>query len=75
MPLISVVSNVAASKFPADFNVQFSKFLAEMLDKPISRIMLLVTPGAQLTHGATQDPACLIVVSTFISQTFRNLTK
>uniref|UniRef100_A0A915Q0S9 Macrophage migration inhibitory factor n=1 Tax=Setaria digitata TaxID=48799 RepID=A0A915Q0S9_9BILA len=61
MPLITVASNVPAASFPTDFNVQFTELMAEILGKPASRIVLLVTPNAQLTHGATQDSACLIV--------------
>lgn len=71
MPLITVASNVAASKFPADFNLQFTKLLAELLGKPASRIALLVTAGAQLTHGTTQDPSCFIEVSSFIAFFFQ----
>lgn len=63
MPLITLASNVPASRFPSGFNVQFTKLLAEMLGKPASRILLLVTPNAQLSHGPTQDPSCLTVVS------------
>ncbi|VDK83926.1 unnamed protein product [Onchocerca ochengi] len=61
MPLITLASNVLASGFPTDFSVQFTKLMAELLGKPISRITLLVTPSAQLSRGATQDPTCLIV--------------
>ncbi|VBB28054.1 unnamed protein product [Acanthocheilonema viteae] len=61
MPLITFASNVLASRFPSNFNVQFTKLMAEILGKPESRILLLVTPNAQLSHGATEDPSCLIV--------------
>uniref|UniRef100_A0A1I7W5C9 Macrophage migration inhibitory factor n=1 Tax=Loa loa TaxID=7209 RepID=A0A1I7W5C9_LOALO len=63
MPLITLASNVPASKFPSDFDVQFTELMAEMLGKPTSRILLLVTPNAQLSHGTMRDPSCLIVVS------------
>uniref|UniRef100_A0A0R3RG50 Kinesin motor domain-containing protein n=1 Tax=Elaeophora elaphi TaxID=1147741 RepID=A0A0R3RG50_9BILA len=63
MPLITLVSNIPASRFPSNFNVQFTKLMAEMLGKPVSRILLFVTPNAQLSHGATEDPSCLTVVS------------
>lgn len=63
MPLITLASNVPASKFPSAFNVHFTKLLAEMLQKPIERIFLLVMPDAQLSQGAAKDPSCLIVVS------------
>ncbi|CAG9538163.1 unnamed protein product [Cercopithifilaria johnstoni] len=61
MPLVTLASNVPASKFPSTFNVQFTKLIAEILEKPTSRIFLLVTPNAQLSHGATEDPSCLTV--------------
>lgn len=65
MPLVTVASNVPDGKFDGDFNMRFSKFLAEMLNKPLARIALHVTPGAKFTHGGTDDPACLIVVRSF----------
>lgn len=61
MPLITIASNIPASKIPVDFSSQFTKFISELLGKPTSRILLMVNAGAQLTHGATQDPSCLIV--------------
>ncbi|VDN02605.1 unnamed protein product [Thelazia callipaeda] len=61
MPLITVISNVAANIFPSNFNMRFAQLMADMLGKPANRVVLLVTPGAQLTHGITQDPSCLIV--------------
>lgn len=63
MPLITLTSNVPASKFPSNFNVQFIKLMAEILEKPAARILLHVTPNAQLSHGITEDPSCLTVVS------------
>ncbi|VDM25281.1 unnamed protein product [Toxocara canis] len=62
MPLVTVASNVPDQKFPKDFNRQFTNVLAEATGKPAARISLLVTPGARLTHGGTNEPTCLITV-------------
>nr|QGH51225.1 macrophage migration inhibitory factor 2 [Dirofilaria immitis] len=62
MPLITLASNVPAEEFPIDFNIQFTELMAELLGKPTSRIILLVMPNAQLSHGTTRDPSCLIVI-------------
>uniref|UniRef100_A0A1I8EXV1 Macrophage migration inhibitory factor-2 n=1 Tax=Wuchereria bancrofti TaxID=6293 RepID=A0A1I8EXV1_WUCBA len=62
MPLITLASNVPASRFPSDFNVQFTELMAKILGKPTSRILLLVMPNAQLSHGTTENPSCLTVV-------------
>ncbi|KAM3722617.1 MIF-like protein [Dirofilaria immitis] len=62
MPQITLASNVPAEEFPIDFNIQFTELMAELLGKPTSRIILLVMPNAQLSHGTTRDPSCLIVV-------------
>ncbi|MFH4977263.1 hypothetical protein AB6A40_003972 [Gnathostoma spinigerum] len=60
MPVVTIITNVARSKFPSTFNSSLTKLLSEIIGKPQARIFVLLQPDAILTHGGETVPTCVI---------------
>ncbi|VDN30707.1 unnamed protein product [Gongylonema pulchrum] len=67
MPHVTFFTNVARSRLPATFGKQFTELLAKSLNKPVNSVSLVLMPEALLSHGTSDCPTCLIVVSVFSS--------
>ncbi|XP_055935755.1 D-dopachrome decarboxylase-A-like isoform X1 [Argiope bruennichi] len=58
MPIGVFYTNVPDKDMPENFEVDLSKILAEILSKPLERILINVIPGQRMAYGGTSEPAC-----------------
>lgn len=59
MPVFQVLTNVPASKVPADFKQKATKIIADSLSKPEEYIAVHVVPNQDISFGGTSEPAAL----------------
>lgn len=59
MPVLTVCTNVAAAKVPADFKAKATDVLAKSLGKPASYIAIHILADQDISFGGTTEPAAL----------------
>lgn len=62
MPIIQVSTNLTNDEIADEFEKRFSVFLAEILDKPIERITVIINCGSRVCSAGDSSPYMLITI-------------
>uniref|UniRef100_A0A023FHD3 L-dopachrome isomerase n=1 Tax=Amblyomma cajennense TaxID=34607 RepID=A0A023FHD3_AMBCJ len=59
MPTLTINTNIQASKIPNDFLKTTANVVAESLGKPLSYVVVHISPDQLLSFGGTDDPCAI----------------
>lgn len=62
MPSVRLNTNLPDEKIPVDFNAKFALFLADLLNRKVEHLTIMVCSQKRLTVGTSSDPVVTMIV-------------